>query len=157
MSKAYIAAVRLLARREHGAYELRTKLVKQAFSSADIDEAIAECQRLHLQCDKRFAESLSRVRIRQGYGPVKIRQDLQLVRIATECIDEVLFQQHHDWQAHAFDVWLKKYKEADHTFAAQQKQKQFLLYRGFDNDTIRMLFKALKHNPYREDVLHEQF
>ena len=142
MTKAFEGAVRLLARREHGAHELVQKLSQKKHLVHDIQEAIAECQRLGLQSDARFVESLCRTRIRQGYGPSKIRQDLKNVKIDRELIDDALRLEQENWVSYAIDVWTKKYKEQDDTsFAAIQKQKQFLLYRGFSMDTIGEVFK----------------
>lgn len=142
MSKAYVDAVRLLARREHGAHELVQKLERKAHSAQDIQDALLECQRLGLQSDARFADSLTRARIRQGHGPLRIRRDLEHVMIERELIDDILLEEQEHWLAHAKAVWEKKYKQfGDDSFAAQQKQKQFLLSRGFAFDTIQMVFK----------------
>lgn len=147
MTKAFVSAVRLLARREHGAHELAQKLAKKEHSAADIQDAIAECQRLLLQSDHRFVDSMCRMRIRQGYGPARIRQDLQNVRIDRDLVEEILGKEHDNWVGYAHDVWLKKYKNHDdHSFAAVQKQKQFLLYRGFSMDTISMVFREMASN-----------
>lgn len=144
MTKAFVSAVRLLARREHGAHELAQKLAKKQHSTSDIQDAIAECQRLLLQSDTRFVEGMCRMRIRQGYGPARIRQDLQNVRIDRDLVDEILGKEHDNWLAYAHDVWEKKYKEHDdNSFAAVQKQKKFLLYRGFSMDTIAMVFREM--------------
>ncbi len=143
MSKAYVDAVRLLARREHGAHELTQKLARKAHSAQDIQDALAECQRLDLQSDARFAEGLCRARIRQGHGPVRIRRDLDQVMIARELIDDILAQEQDHWVSYATAVWVKKYEQlGDDSFAAQQKQKQFLLSRGFAMNTIQLVFKA---------------
>jgi regulatory protein len=137
--------VRLLARREHGASELANKLHQKGFSVADAEAALLECQRLGLQSDARFVESLCNQRVRQGYGPVKIRQGLMHLKIDRTLIDEVLQKEHDHWLDYAVGVWQKKYKVAHKlTLAEIQKQKQFLLYRGFASDTIAMVFKDIK-------------
>ena len=142
MTKAFVGAVRLLARREHGAHELAQKLAKKNHPELEIQEAIAECQRLELQSDVRFVENLCRARIRQGYGPAKIRHDLQTVRIERDLIEHALREEHDSWVVYARDAWMKKYGEQDDdSFAATQKQKQFLLYRGFSVDTINLVFR----------------
>jgi regulatory protein len=142
MSEAYVCAVRLLTRREHGSYELAHKLALKGYSSTDIQEALHECQRLGLQCDVRFVENVCRTRIRQGYGPQRIRQELQHLRIDDEWINAALQKEHDHWLAYAVDVWKKKYKESGGlSYMDRQKQKQFLRYRGFSTDTIAHLFK----------------
>jgi len=77
MTKAFDSALRLLTRREHGAIELNDKLIQKGFDSAEVKDAIDACQRLGLQSDERFVENYSRSRIRQGYGPLKISQELK--------------------------------------------------------------------------------
>lgn len=145
MTKAFVNAVRLLARREHGAYELAQKLAQKKHSELEIQDAIEECQRLGLQSDARFVDSLCRTRIRQGHGPARIRQDLQHVRIDRDLIENILDAEHDNWVSYARDVWMKKYSQQDeYSFADIQKQKQFLLYRGFSSSTINAFFKEMK-------------
>jgi regulatory protein len=142
MSKAFSAAVRLLARREHGAHELASKLLKKGHMESDIQLAIGDCQRLGLQSDDRFAEGFCRVRIRQGYGPLRIHQELKQLQIDSDLIEEVLRLEQDNWLSHAMAVWNKKFNEQqDVSFELIQKQKKFLLYRGFPSDLITMMFK----------------
>lgn len=156
MTKVFTAAVALLARREHGFEELAHKLAQKGYTSADILTALAECQRLGLQSDRRFVETLLRARIRQGYGPERVRNELRQKQVDRALLEDVLAADPVDWTAHALHVLHKKYKSLGHeTFAEQQKQKQFLLYRGFANHTIAQAFEqrldvinTSKHDEY---------
>lgn len=140
MNDAYACAVRLLARREHSVAELNDKLLHKGYCDLDIENAINRCLQQGLQSDARFAESLVRTRIRQGYGPLRIRQELQMKHISPALITEVLSAEHENWLMHAMVVWEKKYKASgDVSFENKQKQKQFLLYRGFTPDIIAEL------------------
>lgn len=141
MSKAYDAALRLLTRREHGAFELTTKLKQKGYTYQEIGLALEKCQELGLQCDKRFSESFCRMRIRQGYGPAKIQQELKHLRIEDELIANVLHNEKENWKNYALQVWLKKYKTPASCFEEIQKQKRFLQYRGFSTDTIAEVVK----------------
>ncbi len=144
MSSVFESAMRLLARREHGARELTNKLVLKGFSREDVQEALIECQRLGLQSDVRFIENLSRARIRQGYGPLRIRRELQHLQVDIELVDDALRQEQDNWLSYAMSAWEKKYKKEEAlSYASLQKQKQFLLYRGFTTDTIAMIFNNL--------------
>lgn len=137
MNKALHCAVRLLARREHSLAELTEKLVQKGHDDAEIQEALATCQQQGLQSDARYADSLCRTRMRQGYGPMRIRQELKAKCIAQEHIEEALSIEPHDWLDHAMTVWNKKYaRSGDISFVEKQKQRQFLLYRGFSMETI---------------------
>lgn len=144
MSKAYVSAVAMLARREHGAQELLQKLANKGYGESERYEALAECQRLGLQSDDRFAENVCSSLARLGYGPIRIRQRLQQKHIAEEIIEQAMTALQDQWVSYAHAVWYKKYKHNnDNTYIARQKQKQFLLYRGFSVDIIATVFSEL--------------
>lgn len=145
------SAVRLLARREHGEQELLDKLLKKGYASADAQEAIAECQRLGLQSDVRYASSFCRLRIRQGYGPLRIQQELQSKKIDRDLIAQILAEEKEQWLTYARDVWHKKGSEPP-DFAGQQKRQRFLLYRGFPADIIARVVRDLKTRNLEGDV-----
>jgi regulatory protein len=145
MSKAFGCAVRLLSRREYSAVELCEKLKQKGYKPEERDEALATCQRLNLQNDRRFVEVYSQSRIRQGYGPLKISQELSGKGIHKEIIQQILQQEQDNWFAYALNVWQKKSKgQLDCSFDELQKQQRFLLYRGFGMDTITLVRKELK-------------
>jgi regulatory protein len=144
MSNAFDSAVRLLSRREHAAKELWNKLKQKGYSSVEIQEALDACQNLDLQNDTRFIEVYTRARIRQGYGPLKISQELSTKGLEKELIQKVLQQEQDNWLTYALEVWQKKNKGKDHLSLAElQKQQRFLLYRGFGMDTIALVKKEL--------------
>lgn len=148
-SSAYESAIRLLARREHGAAELCAKLERKGFDADLACEAVAECQRLGLQSDHRFTESYTRWRIGQGYGPLKIIQELKNKRINSDLIQEILNQERHNWLGYAIDVWEKKSKGAlDYSINDLQKTQRFLLYRGFSMDIINAVMKEITPKVY---------
>jgi len=145
MSKAFDYAVRLLTGREHGACELANKLMRSGYSYEESSEVITKCQRLGLQNDERFVKSLCRSRIRQGYGPLKISQELQAKQIDRELLERVLGLEQDNWVTHAVAVWRKKYKNQDvMPFAELQKRQRFLLYRGFPADIIAAVTKTIR-------------
>lgn len=144
MTKAFNSALRLLSRREHGAMELYDKLLQKGFGSKDAQEALEECQRLGYQSDGRFVEIYIRSRIHQGYGPLKIRQELKGKGVDSELIQSLLQQENRNWVHYALRVWQKKFKgQDDFSLSEIQKQQRFLLYRGFDRDVISKVFKEV--------------
>ena len=144
MSKAFDSAVRLLSRREYGAVELCEKLKQKGYSLEERQEALAACQRLDLQNDKRFVEVYCRSRIRQGYGPLKINQELNNKGIDHEVTQQALQEEQDNWLVYALKVWQKRNKnQHDWSFDELQKQQRFLLYRGFSMDTITLVKKEL--------------
>lgn len=141
MKSALAHALSLLARREHGAHELYTKLMRKGFSKKETMTALTYCQQQGLQSDVRFAESLCRTRISQGYGPVRIRYELQQAQVDEEHITTLLEAEQTHWLERAFAVKSRKYPPQEETsYVLRQKQKRFLLSRGFSVDTIQELF-----------------
>ena len=96
-------ALRLLARREHSAWELRQKLRAKAGAPAPaadgeddeedesaraqrgralLDALLAELVEIGAQSDSRFTEQICRLRYRTGRGPRKLRAELRGHQIA---------------------------------------------------------------------------
>ncbi|CAM2946284.1 recombination regulator RecX [Legionella worsleiensis] len=145
MTKAFDSAIRLLSRREHGAIELYKKLEQKDFDATEIQDALDTCQRLGLQNDVRFVEQFIRMRIRQGYGPLKIMHELKSKGVEAEIINAELAKERDNWLVYALNVWEKKSKgRHDLDYTEQQKQQRFLLYRGFSPDIIALVIKELK-------------
>ncbi len=85
-----IAAMNLLARREHSAKELLTKLTSKFGVIDDIGEVIEKLTDDGLQSDLRFAEAFVRMRKRQGKGVVIIRAELHERGISQQIISSVM-------------------------------------------------------------------
>lgn len=142
MTNAFACALRLLARREYSAQELYDKLLQKAYPLHEVEEALLACQRQHLQSDARFAEQICRTRINHGYGPLRIRQELEASQVGDDIIHQILAQEDANWLGYAQVVWQKKFRGHPPTsFAELQKQRRFLLYRGFPGDIIVRIFK----------------
>ncbi|HAT6979005.1 TPA: recombination regulator RecX [Legionella pneumophila] len=145
MTKAFDSALCLLSRREHCAMELCDKLKQKGFNLNDVQNALHECQRLGYQSDERYVESYIRARIHQGYGPLKIIQELKNKGVDPELIQSVLQEERDNWVDYALRAWEKKFKrQDDFSYSEMQKQQRFLLYRGFDRDVISKVFKEVK-------------
>ncbi|HAZ7571801.1 recombination regulator RecX [Legionella sp. PATHC032] len=145
MTKAFDSALRLLSRREYSAMELCDKLKQKGFNLNDVQNALNECQRLGYQSDERYVESYIRARIHQGYGPLKIIQELKNKGVDPELIQSVLQEERDNWVDYALRAWEKKFKrQDDFSYSEMQKQQRFLLYRGFDRDVISKVFKEVK-------------
>ena len=140
------AALRLLARREYSTAEMRRKLTARGLSVAGIDAVLAALEHERLLCDHRFAESLSRLRIDRGHGPVRIRAELRERGVADEVIGEVITQTAEFWLVRARRVLAKRYGHdgrCGHTRLSLQESREewtrrarFLAQRGFPSDLI---------------------
>lgn len=133
----YGRAVGFLARREHSAHELKQKLAKAEVASEEIEEVLIQLQEAGLQSDHRFAENYVRYRSQRGYGPLRIKQELNERGVASDITADQLSQIEIDWFELAYDVRCKRFGEQSPAdFKERAKQQRFLQYRGFSHEHI---------------------
>lgn len=145
---AYDQALGLLARREHSARELKTKLRAGGQAGEDAERAIERLREQHYQDDGRFAASLARRRAEQGYGPARIHAELKSHGLADAAIRAAIAATEADWRANAAaqlrcHVGAKPVRDA----AERAKRAAFLLRRGFDAATVRAVTRAEISDP----------
>jgi regulatory protein len=140
-------ALRLLARREHSARQLRTKLTRRGAGEEPADEALdggldellATLERQGLQSDARFAELLVRSRLSQHYGPLRIAAELRLAGVEASLIAAAIEAADADWDTGAAAALRKRFGNAGTRRAEQARQFRYLLGRGFEAETLRRL------------------
>ena len=131
----------MLARREHSADELKTKLQSRGFDADVTNDVLEDLARRGLQSDERYVTSFITHHAARGQGPVRIRSELKESGVATELVERLLNEADIDWAQAARSVRRKKFGEAPPaTFAERAKQSRFLQYRGFSQDQIRGAF-----------------
>jgi len=148
-----LAGIDLLARREHGSSELKTKLAKR-FKKRGCDPETVEqvTQQLieeGLLSDERFAASRVRQLAGRGYGPRHIRNDLRRQRVEHLVSDTMgdAFDSEIDWEAEAAAVYEKKYRSApiEGDWGARQRERgrrlRFMQYRGFSAEASQKLVR----------------
>ncbi|MEP0203271.1 MAG: regulatory protein RecX [Halioglobus sp.] len=135
-----LAAMNLLARREHSLKELRRKLLRRFDDPEIVDFQVRRLADDNLQCDKRFAESFVRQGIFKGHGPARVRQDLRQRGITdTEC-DSAIEVCEVDWTALAEAVFAKKFgAKAPGDAKEKARRIRFMQYRGFFQDHFQHL------------------
>lgn len=150
--KLYLKAIELLARREHSAAELATKL-RQRFAADDELEALipallARLQDSGYQSDQRFAESYTRARSSIGFGQKRIALELHQKGIhsdvAKAALAEVFEAGTFDELAQLESLWQKKFGLLPPDAKVRAKQMRFLAGRGFSFDQIQRLYERLK-------------
>ena len=134
--------MRLLARREHSACELKRKLAQRGISEEDAESAVAELNKAGWQSDVRYAEMLVRSRMSQGYGPVRIEAELTQAGVADEGIREALRNAGADWTALAIAAQRRHFSTLPKSPAERAKQYRYLAGRGFDSPQISAALKA---------------
>jgi len=131
-----IAAMNILARREHSRKEVSDKLYKKLDPDSEVlntvlDKLVAD----DLLSDQRFSEAFVRWRVGKGQGPVRIRMELRERGVDG---DAVLRECDVDWFALVIEVAHKRFGTSPAIDAKQRaKRMRFLQYRGFSGEQIR--------------------
>jgi len=140
---AYEKALGLLARREHSARELRSKLERRGFEADENAEALERLRSKDFQNDDRFGEMLVRSRIEGGYGPRWIIAELRTHGIAESRARELIDAAEPDWPALVRRQMQRRYgAKPAANLAERSKRAAFLLRRGFDAATVAVVTRA---------------
>jgi regulatory protein len=155
--KVEIAAVRLLARREHSIDELKRKLIAKGHAAEDVEQVVARLAAKRLVSDERYVASFVQSHIRRGQGPVRIRAELRQQGVDAEAVDRALEAAEVDFGQLAREVRARKFgSKPPRTLPERAKQARFLQYRGFTADQIRAALGggdggAPEHDPDSSD------
>ena len=132
-----------MARRDYATAELRDKLVSQGHSRDSVDEALRVLTEEGLLSDGRFVESFVRSRVAKGYGPVRIRHELQQRAVDEDLVVECLDLYRSEWSSRVAAVRRKRFGTPPPRDAKERaRQSRFLQYRGFTPDQIQALLDA---------------
>ncbi|MGL4725991.1 MAG: recombination regulator RecX [Scandinavium sp.] len=145
-------AIRILAMRDHSEKELRRKLVAPVLTKngpepidappEDVEKVVAWCLESHYLDDARFTRQFIASRSRKGYGPARIRQELNQKGISRSDIDQAMFECEIDWLQLAREQAQRKYGEPLPTaFAEKVKVQRFLLTRGYLMEDIQGIWR----------------
>lgn len=142
--KALRSAANMLARREHSVFELTRKLQQRDIPPDVIDKVIAALIADRLLSNERYAESYVRMRSDKGYGPIRIRMEMQERGVDEVLIEEYLDGAEVDWFELACEVRTRKFgEELPEAFEQRAKQMRFLQYRGFSQAHMNAALKGL--------------
>ncbi|MDM9653637.1 recombination regulator RecX [Pseudomonas wenzhouensis] len=137
------AAMDLLARREHGRVELMRKLRKRGAPEELIEAALQRLAEEGLLSEARYLESFVAYKARAGYGPQRIREELDQRGLARGDIDQALRDSGIDWFEQLRETWQRKFAgrlPVDTRERAQQGR--FLAYRGYSLEMIGRLLRG---------------
>jgi len=130
-------ALRLLSRRDHSRRELAAKLLGKGYPAAGVIGVLDDLAATGLQSDERMADAYVNERLRRGFGPLRIRQELRERGVAEEVIQACLDLPPGDWLALMDGVATRKFGLAK---AGERKEvarrARFLEYRGFPTELI---------------------
>ena len=152
--QAYVAAVRLLASRDHSVAELTRKLQQREHASAAIDSALSELREANYVNDARYAELYAEQRMNQGRGPLSIQSKLAVRGVDSYHVQNALKLLDVNWAEHAEIVIAKRFTAQEITDLDQKataRIARFLQGRGFaSSDALRglnQLRRELFRNP----------
>ena len=148
---AYSSGLGLLARREHSARELKSKLARRGHVDGDIKNAVDQLSDKRYQSDERFAVTIARTRVAQGYGPHRIRAELKSHGLAEVAIRSAIAATEADWPAIAAAQLRRRFGgKSPADLAERARRAQFLLRRGFDPATVRTVTRVVVDDPDEE-------
>jgi len=128
----------LLARREHSEHELGRKLQQKGFAAQEVDAVLADLKARNLLSDERFTEALINSRRERGFGPLRVRQDLQAKGVAQDLIDRWVDADDPSWLETLRRVWRKKFAgQPPSAYKEWARQARYLQTRGFSAEQIR--------------------
>ena len=140
-SPVYVAALRLLARRELSEFQVRQRLARKGYAADDIDGAVERLKGERAIDDGRVAEAIARTSVSvKRRGTLRVRRDIEAAGIepavARQALDAVL----GDVDAEALiEAALNRRLrpgrliESDREF---QRLYRFLAGQGFESDRI---------------------
>ncbi len=135
-----LAAMNLLARREHALGELRKKLRRRFDDEAMLETQLQKLVDENLQSDDRYAESFARLRALRGYGPARVRQEMREKSISDAAIARAFEVAGLDWWALAEEVFRKKFGAPGRVELKEKARRtRFMQYRGFSADHYQHL------------------
>ena len=135
-SLIYNKSLDLISRREHSRGELYLKLIKRYADAQElINETLDKLDQNKLLDDARFAEMYVMARAKKGFGPKRIKMELQQKQVESIEITNAI-DAFEGWDEILKHELYKKYKQPTEDFREVMKRKQFLFNRGFSQDQI---------------------
>lgn len=141
-------ALRLLARREHSTYELRSKLLTRGGSFEAVSATLQALDAEGYLSDTRFTELAVRARLRTNDGPIKIRAYLLQRGIIDSLIKHYLPSDQEFWLERALK--LDQLNCMKHGISPQEVttheawsiRSRLLKNRGYPADIIRQVLES---------------
>lgn len=130
-------ALRLLASREHSRWELERKLLARGYEAAVLAGVLDALTETGLLSDERMAEAYVAGRLRKGFGPLRLRQELRERGLDDDLIGPCLDRSASDWLELMTRVAARKFGPGRVTDRKElARRARFLEYRGFPPDLV---------------------
>lgn len=155
--KAYQSALHYLSYQLRSEKEIYDYLTDKEYQD-QADHVIEKLREMKLLDDKIYAESFVRTKATVNYhGPLEIRQKLFRKGIEERLIDQALLSEYSEETRlenaqRLADKQVKKNKNRSNR-ESQQRVRQFLMQKGFTNDTIVEVFEELDFEKDDDDEM----
>lgn len=136
-------ALRALGRREHSARELTRKLTHDGLDQAHASELVGELSESGWQSDERYADLLTRSRIAQGYGPLRIRAELSSRGVDEALIRAALHDAEPDWLDIVRRLHDRRFVRPATTPKERASRYRYLAARGFTSTQVASVLGAV--------------
>ncbi len=146
---AKASALSGIANRARTRSEVADALARKGFAETIIADTVADLERLGLVDDAAYARAFARGRFSaRGYGPARLRQDLQRKGVAREAIEAALSEltEAEDMGDAAREQAAKKWRSLaseDDLRKRKKKTMDYLVRRGFGFDSARSAVDAV--------------
>lgn len=138
-------AIALLARREHSRSELVRKLAARGVEPERARCVVDELAGKGWQDDARFAETLVRTRAGSGYGPLRVRVELEQHGVDAADIQAAMAAEVACWREVAQGFAGRRWSAADLADPARRRKAvDTLIRRGFGRDDAYAAIDALE-------------
>lgn len=143
---AYVAGLRLLARRELSEAQIRQRLLRRGHTLGDVDVAIERLKTERALDDARVADALTRTAIVvRGRGRLRVSRALAQAGIDPKVADRALDRAYGDTDADALLAAVLDKRLRGRTTIADEREMQrlyrYLLGQGFESDRILSVLK----------------
>jgi regulatory protein len=144
---AYSDALKLLARRELSAADVRTRLLHRDHTPEEADAAIARLQESRALDDRRVARAYARTALSvKGRGRLRVTRELQAMGIARDVISEAVAEVFGDLDERTLiDKAIEKKLRGKAVKTIQERARlyQFLMRQGFTPAAVSAALRRL--------------
>ncbi len=142
--KALKTALRILTRRDHSKYEISQKLGARGYAGEVIDDVISKCERMDYINDERTAQVFIRQLHRKGYGPKRIKFELNLKGLRGKNFQDVVSQSislsdERQGAEKIFQKHIRRFEREKDVSKRKDKIYRFLYGRGYSKTVISEL------------------
>ena len=130
-----------LSRREHSEKEIYLKFVNLVNSKDTLLEELLKLKEEVLISNQRYAEAYIRSRFHSGFGPIRIKYELEKKGVIEAIIKTAFQETDLDWDDKLKSEFKKKYESNDMKSSNDNKISKYFLYRGFDLEKRSKLIK----------------